>query len=651
MSYLNPPRLTFAGKFEANVSTVNNDPIHFDNSKFLPEYQKLTDASGWNGWFNPRGDAAFKLIGCQITGATGPSGAPVGADPVFECALADSDRMAPAKLVDLDPEQQLVSTIFGLEVRVCDQNGTNLLRGTFEPAPFTDIWDRATGPGSDTNAGSMYQSVITDIGWADVSHSPFLTALREAAAAADGLLSIKFNVDGFNMDFGGPDFMRGRIVGAIGAARAGEPRHFVAGRQFVALPGPNPNFYIPKGGINFCTAIVDEDAGKVIVDLGNALPTVDPGGAILPSSTLGRLALGYIDAATSAPKLLGEIQYSHAGWYERTGGIAAVPARGKLSAQQLAAVAGSPLVLVLVTDPAKPPVVAIQEAGSGLHVRADNFVHRLDPGEQAHVTIHATRFGKPLAGAGITAIRDLSGMQTRLAPGADPPGSVAPAVGKPAAGIAFDSHVQTGTDGTATLTITAGDPQRFRVYIDGQLYGVRPALEGVPTTDPPANPWDFISLLVFDGFEPDEPLAWHGTPTGSLKPIFEQYANLYPVMYTFLDLADYEDVCRHRELLLLAFRLAEKDPNTMPVTRDLSGSKRAAVIRWLDPVGDDGKPLLGTPTPVVEAAAAPAEAATPGAGTMEEVSPVADLSSRGGKLAALARRNSPVTEPAPRASA
>jgi hypothetical protein len=36
---------------------------------------------------------------------------------------------------------------------------------------------------------------------------------------------------------------------------------------------------------------------------------------------------------------------------------------------------------------------------------------------------------------------------------------------------------------------------------------------------------------------------------------------------------------------------------------------------------------------------------------MEEVSPVADLSSRGGKLAALARRNSPVTEPAPRASA
>jgi hypothetical protein len=31
MSYLGLPRLTFAGQFQADPSTVNNDPEHFDS--------------------------------------------------------------------------------------------------------------------------------------------------------------------------------------------------------------------------------------------------------------------------------------------------------------------------------------------------------------------------------------------------------------------------------------------------------------------------------------------------------------------------------------------------------------------------------------------------------------------------------------------
>ena len=37
MSYLHAVRLTFAGRFQAAVSTVNNDPTHFDNASFKPE--------------------------------------------------------------------------------------------------------------------------------------------------------------------------------------------------------------------------------------------------------------------------------------------------------------------------------------------------------------------------------------------------------------------------------------------------------------------------------------------------------------------------------------------------------------------------------------------------------------------------------------
>ncbi len=44
MSYLNPLRLHFSGSFEAAVSTVNNDPVHFDSARFKPAY-----ATTWTG--------------------------------------------------------------------------------------------------------------------------------------------------------------------------------------------------------------------------------------------------------------------------------------------------------------------------------------------------------------------------------------------------------------------------------------------------------------------------------------------------------------------------------------------------------------------------------------------------------------------------
>lgn len=34
ISYLNALRLHFAGRFQANVSTVNNHPAHFNNAAF-----------------------------------------------------------------------------------------------------------------------------------------------------------------------------------------------------------------------------------------------------------------------------------------------------------------------------------------------------------------------------------------------------------------------------------------------------------------------------------------------------------------------------------------------------------------------------------------------------------------------------------------
>jgi hypothetical protein len=91
MSYLNPLRLHFSGSFEADVSTVNNDPTHFDNDTFLPSYQERPTETEPNGWWNPRGSADWRLRGCAVTSAFLSDGSPASrSDAVRTAAVADS---------------------------------------------------------------------------------------------------------------------------------------------------------------------------------------------------------------------------------------------------------------------------------------------------------------------------------------------------------------------------------------------------------------------------------------------------------------------------------------------------------------------------------------------------------------------------------
>lgn len=80
MSYLGPLRLHFAGKFQAAPSTVINDTTHFNNATFNPEFQKRQTPGHPNGWWNPDGDADWRLIGCKVTGAFDANGNPVAGD-------------------------------------------------------------------------------------------------------------------------------------------------------------------------------------------------------------------------------------------------------------------------------------------------------------------------------------------------------------------------------------------------------------------------------------------------------------------------------------------------------------------------------------------------------------------------------------------
>lgn len=625
MSYLNALRLHFAGRFQANVSTVNNDPGHYDNATFIPSYQDMQGPrfNPPNGWFNPQGDAAWRLLGCTVTSAF-IDGAPAGSsDPVLKCIVADSDSKAPAKLVDLDSEQQLVSEIWGLQVRIADANGHTLLQGDYEPAAFFDIWDRAIGAssGGDVDAGAAYQSVLTNLQWGDVSKSKFLTRLK--AAASDGLLSIKFNLDGVNLSFNSPDFMSGRIAGTIGPATASEPHHMVLGRQFMASHGSGGNFFSPLGGINFFAAVVDESRGAILLDLGNALSTTVPGG---PMTDLGDLTLGIYEpsspgnpsgSVTALAKIPSQGKGGYASkddpdWYARTAGVVSV----RLRSSQLKAIAAAPLVLT------SGPSVFISEWTSGVFVRADRYVYRMSPGDQAEVPVYVTQWGKPVPKASVGFYADPSQLQpsNNINPNDVPPVAVPPGA------MTFNTTAKTDAGGKAILTLKASDPGTPRYFnngadygLDGQVYGIRPTLPGVPFAGP-VNQWNFVSVLVWSAFKTSKPVTWN-----DLQPIFQQYANLYPVMNRFLNLGDYDSVVRHAGLLTLAFGLNPADPNAMPVTRDLSPAKRDAILAFLK------KPVRGTVKKTKAALEAPEAERT--------VDPAAAvLAAKGGKAAAAARR-------------
>jgi hypothetical protein len=634
MSYLNALRLHFAGQFQANISTVNNDPGHFDNAGFQPGYQQMQgpNMNPPNGWFNPQGDACFRLLGCGVTTAWMPSGPVSGAnDPVLSFLVADSDSKVPAKLVDLDPEQQLTSEIWGMTVRITDQSGNTMMQGEFEPAAFMDIWDRATGGsglGGDNVAGATYQSVLKNLVWSDVSASQFLTALKSASNAS-GLLSIKFNLDGINMgDPTAADFLCGRIAGTIGPAAPGEPRFLLLGRQFMASASsyPAPQFFVPVGGINFFPALVDPQAGCIYLDLGNALTTATPGGAI---NNIGDLVLSVAEPAATpgwpagSPVVLGTIPatgtngYAQTGtWYAQTAGVVVLP----LTPDQLALIQAAPLTL------SGNAGVRIAETPSGAFVRADRFVYRMSPSDKADIPVYATRFGRPMAGSAVTFALDPSQFQPAPNPKQFPFVGTGPTAGTPAEAISFAPEATTDSTGMATLYVTAGDPGTPRWVgdsygLDGQVYGIRPAFADGEIDTGPVNQWNFISLLLWSGFTPANPVTWT-----DVQPIFQQYANLYPVMLRFLNMASYDDVKAHSGLLSLAFGLPVSDPNSMPVTRDLSPAKRQAILDWLqDPrPGEVPKPAPRD----LAAAEAPAAPLAP-----------RDASSlRGGKAAAAARR-------------
>ncbi|MGK4001787.1 hypothetical protein WMF31_04115 [Sorangium sp. So ce1036] len=603
MSFLNRIRLAFSGTFQADVSTVNNDVRHFDNATFESSFQELRDGSSMNGWWNPMGSGAFRLLDCRVTGVWYEDGSftdDPAKDPVIGMLVGGSNDRTSGKIVDIDPQWQLASALWGFDVRLTDDRGVASFGGRYEPHAFRDLWfNRNVNAGGDRAASSTFQSVLEGVTWTDGAESSrFLRELR--AATAGDRLSIRMVTFGFNDDASQPRFTLGTVVGVIGPYLPGEPSSFVLGRRFT----PAGSSFTSWNGITYFSGLVDEKSGTLFLDLSNALQTTDDAGT---PSDIGALSVGILrdpklqENTPVTPKTFEELaeipyrkvdEHQRACWLYESGGVFTAA----LTPDQVALLKSHPLALVSKTafNPGATGfdlghgVVAIRESEDGLLVCAEPAVHRVDGAGETSATVYAARYGAPLGGA-VIQIAQSGGVpdQGGGPPGdPNPPKAKIPDIGVPTDTLRLPSAVETSHEGKAELRITASSPGNPRRYLDGQIYLVAYRYPG--QSNVARQPFEYIVLHVRDAFEVPADPTWK-----DVEPIFTQYGNLYPLMSKgIVDLSNPRDVKRHARILKLAFSLDVGDPNYMPVTRDLSEPKRKMIVKWLEKVEREGDALL-----------------------------------------------------------
>lgn len=405
-----------------------------------------------------------------------------------------------------------------------------------------------------------------------------LSELRKAAK--DGRLSIRLATFGYDGTATSPKFTIGNLVGTIGPYLDSEPESFVLGRRFAPAAG----FSSYGAGITYFSGLLDNASQSLLLDLSNALRITDGHGT---PNDIGALSVGILtdDAVVENTPVnhdnllsLGQIDYRAKNWLAATGGVVAVP----LTPEQFAQAGQHPLALVY-DAPFNPGgtgegdgsgVVAIRETVDGCAVGAEPNVVRIDAGETADVTFWATRYGVPQTAQ--VELAQLGRVPNQGAGTSNPQVNDIPIpdMGVPESALRVPASVTTAPTGVS-VTLRGESPDNPRKYLDGQLYLVDYRLPGQGNQS--RQPFDFVIVHVRDAYAVPSQPTW-----ADIEPTMTQYGNLYPIMSrAFIDLGSEAAVAANRDMVSLAFSVPLSDPNHMPVTRDLSGPKRQAILAWL----------------------------------------------------------------------
>lgn len=509
-----------------------------------PNFDAPTTDPGDLGW-NPYGDHSFSISAAVTKLAMDGGGAPGPAQ--------GSVTGTNAVLVDLDVDQQGVSQIFGMQITVTV--GAGSVSGTFVPVNFVDLFGRVVGGGGDSAASAAYQSVLANLTWNE-SGSPFLIALKKASP---DMLSIRFNVDGFNDGSAGlpGPIHQGRVAGTIGPYYSGEPTSFTNAR-FLRPTGNKLTLgqgkkILPVAPFNFAPAKTNHGRGTLTVDLGNALPTTwssGPAPVSMPFNPQLQVA-----TVVKGPKgwtvdtIIGSVDSAEA-TYENTAFVfdfALPPALLKPGSKWVTG--------VCAPRTNRPSVVVMAENPTGAYINADQYVFRVNPDDTAKVTLWANTFEQAAAGAQVA----LQVAQLGSGPATS-------------GGVSASSPAVTDKNGQTTFTLSASDPGNPRGAIDGQVYSVNWTWAADVKPDPNA----FLSVRVFDTVTvPAQPAWWT-----DIFPILNQYSWLYWRMWEILNINDFSTVAANVAIVVDRLTRPLTDSQHMPITRDLSADKLAILLKW-----------------------------------------------------------------------
>lgn len=595
MSYLHSPRLVFSGDFLSDVSTVNNDVTHYNNETFTSNFQQYGTGST-NGWWNPEGGAVFNFKNCIVQQLTMPDGTSVtdaSSDIIVGQIVAGSEGRPTGKMLDLDPDAQMVSALWCVQIRICTPDNELLLKGDIDPTCFRDMQLRQLAGGNVNGQpyGACWTSVLTNLVWGEnIEASPFLSQLKSTTQG--NKLSINLNAFGYYYNHA-PDgrFSLGKIIGTIGPWFEGEPINFAACRRLYGVLNVSAKSQSQYFAIN--NFLLEENNNRLSIDFGNSFPISDSLGTISATQTLivgvANTNNAFLNNASPTPTLVDASQFTEIGivsyisgsnqWLSQLGGIQTF---NNLPDNIIEALKNNQLLLLTpsITDVGQYVLLG-RETIDGVYVRADNFVQRIDCDQTVTVDFYSYQWGNILPNATINVKLERATSNIPLDPISNP---ICEIYGNnfPQDGITFQTTIQTNSDGFGQLEITGNEINSPRVYVDGQVY----TLDYDNSVDEPLGDGSNVVIHLRDYFEVPENPTW-----SDISAIMIQYANLYPIMSKYLvNLANPNDLIMKKDILKFAFSRDIHDTMHMPVTRDLSDAKRTTILKWLD------NPIIDVPS-------------------------------------------------------
>lgn len=648
MSYLDFPRLHFSGLFYTGPNTINNIiqnytpsvPLENAQGQYLP-----------NAVWNPVGVSQWWLEECAVLSAVGTGGAEVDtSDAVIGALVQSPSPKTPmsdgqggfydiAKLVDLDPDQQGRSAVYGLRISVTLPNGAGL-QGLMTVFEIRQLNERIAGAQGSWGAVCNWMGTLQDVQWSgDLSGSPLLTALQ-AASGAEGL-AVKLTVDlhqnnTANVFTSGDMFLYGRVLGSIGPAIAGELAQVLPGRclqKFAPaattaaldaavqlgnrlLQGRDRVIARTKALGALRDALNTKAAAAAPPDPWNPafaiirqadsqnLLSIDIGGSILlnatqdPNDPSGMISDGTFEVNSGivvglynpqdpkqfTPFTNGAITISPQ--YQllestskncnlvKNSGVFTIP----LTADEANSAGANPLAIQVNGT----TVAAENPEGWWMDVSVSSLRIECGSGQTGQAQIMVRQFGNPVVGVEppVTVVvqvvqwvfeNDQWGNPNPLPTSTD---------------VEISNIGKTDDNGLADITITVNVPDitlpGIRQPLDSQVYYI--ALTGTDPNETPVGDGQSnatFSVLLWKAFTAPANPTWQS----DISPIFSAYARLYPGMKARLDISDEATVLGFASgILNNHMALPITDPAYMPVTRDLSPSKMAMIVSWLQQV-------------------------------------------------------------------